>query len=96
MALTPQETDLVGHWLMKKDAVVADPACTRIEWLLANQLVQLGSDSSGWADLYRDPDDGRLWELTWPQSEMHGGGPPRLTHLPVEKARNKYGAVVDR
>ena len=95
MKLTPRDTDLVGQWQMKKDAIVADPTCGRIEWLIANHLVQLAADPSGWGELYRDPDDGRLWELTWPQSEMHGGGPPRLTCMTIAAARSKYGAIVD-
>jgi len=89
------ETDLVGAWLMKREKVVADPIYQRIEWLISQHLVQLGADSSGWDELYRDPSDDRLWELTWPQSEMHGGGPPRLTCLTIDSARRKYGAVVD-
>lgn len=96
MNLTPQDTDLVGQWLMKKDAVVADATCARIEWLVANQLVLLGADSSGWDELYRDPDDERLWELTWPQSEMQGGGPPRLTRIAGDAAQRKYGAIAIR
>jgi len=94
--LTPQETDLVGTWQMKHDTLVADPTCNRIEWLISEHLVRLASDFSGWVELYRDPDDGRLWELTWPQSELHGGGPPRLSCLTIEAARNKYGAIVNR
>jgi len=42
--------------------------------------------------LYRDPDDGRYWERTYPQSELHGGGPPELRVLATEDARQKYGA----
>lgn len=95
MKLTPQDSDLIGAWQMKREKVIGDPTCERIEWLISNHLVQLGADSSGWDELYRDPDDGRLWELTWPQSEMHGGGPPRLTCLAIDAARAKYGAVVD-
>ena len=93
--LAASETHLLGAWLEKRDRIVADPTCKRIEWLIANHLVQLGAGTSGWDELYRDPDDGRLWELTWPHSEMHGGGPPRLTCIPVDAARAKYGAVVD-
>ena len=94
--LASNEISLLGAWLEKRDRIVADPTCKRIEWLIANHLVQLGTNASGWGDLYRDPDDGRLWELTWPQSEMHGGGPPRLTCLELDAARTKYGEVVDR
>jgi hypothetical protein len=94
--LTPQDTDLVGQWLMKKEALVADPTCARIEWLVANHLVLLGADASGWNELYRDPEDERLWELTWPQSEMQGGGPPRLTCLANDVALRKYGSTAIR
>ena len=93
--LASNEISLLGTWQEKRDRIVANPTCKRIEWLIVNHLVQISSDSSGWDDLYRDPDDGRLWELTWPQSEMHGGGPPRLTCIPVDAARAKYGAIVD-
>ncbi|MDH4259569.1 MAG: Imm27 family immunity protein [Gammaproteobacteria bacterium] len=93
--IAANETELLGAWKVKQDRVVADPNCERIEWLTSNHLLQLGADSSGWDELYRDPDDGRLWELTWPQSEMHGGGPPRLVLLSTDAARAKYGAVVD-
>ena len=93
--LSDHETDLVGAWQIKREKIIGDPTCERIEWLISNHLVQLGADSSGWDELYRDPDDGRLWEPTWPQSEMHGGCPPRLTCIAVDAARAKYGAVVD-
>ena len=75
--LAANEANLLGAWLEKRDRIVADPICKRIEWLIANHHVQLGADPSGWGELYRGPHDGRLWQLTWPQSEMHGGGPPR-------------------
>jgi hypothetical protein len=94
--IAANETDLSGAWEMRGGKLVADPVCARIEWLVSNQLVHLGTDSGGWDELYRDPDDGRMWELTWPQSELHGGGPPRLTCLMIQAARDKYGAIVDR
>jgi len=62
-------------------------------WKLRRETI--GAGLSGRDDLYRDPDDGRLWELTWPQSDMHGGGPHRLSCLTIDAARMKYGAVVD-
>ncbi|OAF01439.1 hypothetical protein AYJ54_28495 [Bradyrhizobium centrolobii] len=37
--------------------------------------------TGNWAVLYRDP-DGALWDMTFPQSEMHGGGLRRLRRLP--------------
>jgi hypothetical protein len=41
-----------------------------------------------------DPDDGRYWERTYPQSEKHGGGPPQLKCLTFQEASKKYGVSV--
>lgn len=95
MKLSSDDMDLLGQWLLKGNKVVADETCRRIEWLVDLHLIHLGSDASGWDDLYRDPIDGRLWERTWPKSEMHGGGPPRLRCVTVDDARKKYGAIAD-
>ena len=34
-----------------------------------------------WATLYRHRGTGELWDLTFPQSHLHGGGPMRLRKL---------------
>jgi len=41
--------------------------------------------------LYRDPQDGRSWELTYPHSDWHGGEPPDLRHISSGEAASKYG-----
>ena len=94
MKLCADETDLIGQWQLTGTQVSADATCDRIEWLVSQHLVPVSSDASGWDELFRDPDDGRLWERTWPSSEMHGGGPPRLRCVTSEAARAKYGAAV--
>ena len=53
-------------------------------------LQKVGHDSSGWETLYRDPATGDLWEVTYPYSEMHGGGPRRLQAISLADARAKY------
>jgi hypothetical protein len=70
--------------------VTADAVAKRIEWLTGEVLEPLASDSSGWETLFRDPGDGRLWEQTFPHSEMHGGGPPRLQVISENGAAAKY------
>ena len=94
MKIEPTETQITGTWLSHDRRTIADEACERIGELVGSHLRQLGRDASGWGVLYRDPDDGRLWELTYPQSEMHGGGPPQLRCLTLDEARGKYGDIV--
>ena len=88
--LRPEETELVGQWLAVGAQMERDPTAARIAWLVSERLEPLGTDTSGWDRLYRDPRDGRLWEHTYPQSEMHGGGPPRLAIVSAATAAAKY------
>jgi hypothetical protein len=95
MKIKPEEIELRGKWVVKDTVVDADEKCRRIEWLTTNYLEKLKSDDTGWSVLYRDPDDGRYWELTYPQSEMHGGGPPVLLQVSEETAKSRYGRDID-
>ena len=91
MKLEQTETDLLGKWESVGNRVIADKTCERIKALTSQWLQKIAG--GGWETLYRDPEDGRYWELTYPESHMHGGGPPRLTYLSKEQARAKYGDV---
>ena len=91
--LRPEETDLLGEWEVVGGVVVADATYLRIETLVEQILQKVAVDKGGWDTLYRDPEDGRYWELTYPDSSWHGGGPPRLTYLSAEEARAKYQNV---
>lgn len=94
MKILSTETQLTGKWLLRDGRAVADETCERINELVRSHFKQLGRDASGWDVLYRDPDDGRLWELTYPQSELHGGGPPQLRCMTLNEAKAKYGSIV--
>jgi len=91
MRTRPAETVIKGSWTIEGGKVVADANCLRIEQLTKSHLVFVKADPSGWATLYRDPLDGTYWEHIYPQSEMHGGGPPELRKLSVADAEKKYG-----
>jgi hypothetical protein len=93
--LLPNETDLTGHWQLDADKMVADGTCRRIQELISGYLVKVAVDSSGWHTLYRDPQDSRLWEHNYPQSQMQGGGPPRLSCITAERAKGVFGIVSD-
>jgi hypothetical protein len=84
------ETEIIGKWLYDGPKVTGDSACLRIEDLTQNYLRELAANGEDWSILYQDPDDGRYWEFTYPQSHMHGGGPPPLTLLSNEEAKAKY------
>ena len=92
--LDSEETCLVGQWVSVQGATEADTVAKRIESLVRDSLVRVGVTADGWDTLYRDPLDGRLWELIYTQSEVHGGGPPTLAVIAAPDAAQKYGAVV--
>lgn len=95
MKIEPFETVLTGQWILRQGRVVADDTCKRIDALTKSHLVKIGRDASGWSTLYRDPDDNRLWELVYPQSELQGGGPPQLKYLTTDEAEQKYKPAKD-
>jgi hypothetical protein len=86
------ETELVGEWIVEGGTARRDATCERIEWLIANHLRQIAVSPQwgAWETLFQDPNDGRYWERTYPQGEMQGGGPPRLSVLSPEQVRAKY------
>lgn len=92
--LQTKETELIGARLTGDRMDIDAKTCERIDWLLNNALdiFGYGEESGGWDKLYRDPADGRFWLLTYPFSEMHGGGPPTLRHLALteNEARARY------
>ena len=47
-----------------------------IDKLLKDKRVEVRKED--WAVLYRHEETGEYWDLTYPQSEMQGGGPRRL------------------
>lgn len=96
--LQPWETNLTGEWKFVNGAMIGDEACERIEYLVSHVLKEVGRDVTGWDILYCDPHDNRYWELIYPHSNMHGGGPPQLRSLTLNEAKVKYGdsATKDR
>ncbi len=84
------EFKLIGEWNLVEGKVIGNYVCERIMQLTDNYLQKLATDSSGWDVLFKDPNDGRYWELIYPQSYMHGGGPPTLECIPEYVAFQKY------
>ena len=89
--LRPEEVELVGQWLDIGSRIVADGVAARIRWLIDERLEPLAVAPAGRGGVYRDPADGRLWELLHPYPEMHGGGPPMLRVISAADAMARYG-----
>ena len=93
----PQHDDLAAHETALRGTLAhgitgaADAVEARIQWLVAHRLEALGSASSGWDWLFRDPRDGRLWEQTYPLGSLHGAGPRHLAAVMPAAAHAKYG-----
>ncbi|UWZ81640.1 Imm27 family immunity protein [Occallatibacter riparius] len=92
MEIRPEESLITGAWVLVGGRVVNDESLERIHSLVSGHLERVATGN--WEILYRDPRDGRYWEMFHPHGEMHGGGPASLRVLDVEAAREKYG--VDR
>lgn len=84
----PEEVAIEGRWIFAKGKMVADEAALRIDDLTASYLEFVAAIDTC-SLLYRDPKDGRLWEQSYPQGEMHGGGPPKLSVVSLEEARKR-------
>lgn len=93
MKLRADEQVISGRWTVVGGKLEADENCNRIEDLTQGYLHEIARHESGWDVLYVDPGDGRFWELTHPDSESHGGGPPRLACVSRDEATEKYGDV---
>jgi hypothetical protein len=89
--LRPDETQLDGSVVVENGRPIKDAIWERIRELTENVLTRICTDWSRWSTLYRDPQDGRFWELIYPQSATHGGGAPSLRLVEKSDVDVKYG-----
>ena len=78
-------TEITGTWNLINGQIEADEMCKVIEQLISEKLVYLSVDNSGWYKLYKNEIDDSLWELSYPNSDLQGGGPPKLTKVLRDK-----------
>ncbi|NQY35754.1 MAG: hypothetical protein HRT37_12440 [Alteromonadaceae bacterium] len=84
--ITSSETHLCGQLLIKDSKVITDSVSERIEYLKTSVLKKVSTSEDGWSTLYKDPEDGRLWEATYASSDSHGGGALELKFLKKDEA----------
>jgi len=83
------EAYIIGKWILEDGKVVADDNCKRIEYLIHHYFRKVKTSPDGWFAIYQDPDTSFYWELSYPQSEVQGGGPPRLYRINAEVANKE-------
>lgn len=91
--LRPDETELQGFWIDTGSAMTPDANWERITQLTGSHLEQLAASSDERERLYRDPADGRLWELV-PVNPNLPAGPPLLQVISPSRAREKYSVAL--
>jgi hypothetical protein len=82
--LSSTESELIGTWVEQNGSIVGDDNCKRIEWLTTSVLDKIGVGE--WTIIYCDKTDGRFWQLYYPESHMHGGGPPSMKTVSKDEA----------
>ncbi len=90
MRIKQNESALYGKWIFDGKKMLEDETAKRIQYLISNVLEDKAVADNGWEILYQDPIDKRFWELTYLQSELHGGGPPSLINISEKQSKDKY------
>lgn len=90
MKIQSNEFILKGNWIFDGHSVIEDSIAKRVNLLIQDYLIKIATSKSGWEILYQDPQDKRYWELTYPDSESHGGGAPSLINISEGEAKSKY------
>jgi hypothetical protein len=57
---------------------------------LETNCIKITTDESGWEVLYKEKPSNKYWVLTYPNSEVHGGGEPLVSPLPNEEVKLKF------
>ncbi|WP_052417196.1 Imm27 family immunity protein [Cellvibrio mixtus] len=84
------ENFLEGAWVLENGKIVEDSVSKRIQLLITAFLKKVAVSDDGWDTLYIDTDDSRYWELTYPESNLQGGGAPALKNIAYDEAEKKY------
>lgn len=93
-SIKADESEFQGYWLDTGSSVAPDYNWERILRLTTDYLEELAAIDNGREKLYRDPADGRLWELT-PVDPNLPAGPPLLRVIPPSQAAAKYTVSLD-
>ncbi|WP_089381940.1 Imm27 family immunity protein [Lutibacter agarilyticus] len=71
---------IIGKWIFRDNKMIADSNCGIIELMIKNEFVKLESSEDGWTTRYKR-NDSEIWELSYPENHLQGGGPPKLIQI---------------
>jgi hypothetical protein len=74
--------DFKDVWVLRDGRTVAEGDAATIDTLLGD-LDRVAHKDGGWTSLHQHRKTGEFWELSYPQSQMHGGGPRRLRQMNI-------------
>jgi hypothetical protein len=95
MNIESTENRITGKWEFSNGKMTADENCERIQFLTKEVLTEIATDESGWQTLYLNSEDSSYWELSFPNNEMHEGGPPELLRTTnLEELEQRYNIKV--
>lgn len=72
-----------------RDRTEARAISSRIFWLTREKFKHVATTDGGWSKLFID-DAAQYWELSYPKSNQHGGGPPELQRVETNLAKARY------
>ncbi|MDZ7679051.1 MAG: Imm27 family immunity protein [Acidimicrobiales bacterium] len=67
-----------------------EPVMGRDAQEMAKHLRELVNDDLRWITVFIDDKTGQLWRMSFPHSEMHGGGPPLLEPVTREEVLQEF------
>jgi hypothetical protein len=82
---------IIGGTRVENGKVLSDESSLLIDELIHHRFTRVAQ--RGWYLLYLDPVLGNYWELSYPQGNLHGGGPPRLDQLTASDVLDLYGSL---
>lgn len=74
------QKEIIGKWIFQDGKVLADENCSIINLMIENDLIEFETSDDGWTKRYKGNDE-TIWELSYPESHLQGGGPPKLTAI---------------
>ncbi len=72
--------EIIGKWKFENGKVISDSNCKIIENMIEHDLTKIGTSEDGWTVKYKAKDE-TIWELSHPESNLGGGGPPKLIQI---------------